>query len=414
MDSERSGRPREYRALRTRARRVAPRGVGRRVRPGSPCPRFRGRRMRPGSARCERPQGRPRTRDPRAAGRPGGRARRQVMAVAVDPARALLAGRPGTRARDGASRRLRARPPPGGLGLRTRAGRDARSRPGGAPDELRHVRRRRCAGPSRACRLPAGRRAAGSLDLPRDARPRAPRGAACRVHRRAPGRRRSRRPSSAGARPASCSTAVATEYGAAIPDVAGIAGVLATARPGAWLVVDTTGAPLAASPLALPEARDGRLGVLAIESLTKHAQLGLDRVTAGAIYASHGEAAALDELREHLGANIPDALGRTPSPPRTVQCSPGGWHATRAMPPPSPRAWRPSPRGRRDRTSRTPGAPGARPAAGDLADAATGNARTRRSLRRCSARTRTGAGRRAGRGRQLRARHDPRLRAVAG
>src|SRR5712672_2059036 len=58
--------------------------------------------------------------------------------------------------------------------------------------------------------------------------------------------------------------AVATEHGAAVPDLAGIAGTLASARPGAWLVVDTTGAPLAASPLALPEAREGRLRVLAI------------------------------------------------------------------------------------------------------------------------------------------------------
>jgi cystathionine beta-lyase/cystathionine gamma-synthase len=101
--------------------------------------------------------------------------------------------------------------------------------------------------------------------------------------------------------------AVATEHGAAIPDLAAIARALASARPQAWLVVDTTGAPLASSPLALAEARDGRLRVVAIESLTKHAQLGLDRVTAGAIYAAHREAPALDELREHLGANIADA-----------------------------------------------------------------------------------------------------------
>jgi cystathionine beta-lyase/cystathionine gamma-synthase len=113
--------------------------------------------------------------------------------------------------------------------------------------------------------------------------------------------------------------AVATEHGAAIPDIAAIAGALASARPGAWLVVDTTGAPLAASPLALPEALDGRLRVLAIESLTKHAQLGLDRVTAGAIYAPHREAVALDELREHLGANIADAsVHALPTPDRAV------------------------------------------------------------------------------------------------
>jgi cystathionine beta-lyase/cystathionine gamma-synthase len=113
--------------------------------------------------------------------------------------------------------------------------------------------------------------------------------------------------------------AVATEHGAAIPDVPGIARALARARPGAWLVVDTTGAPLAMTPLALPEAREGRLRVLAIESLTKHAQLGLDRVTAGAIYASQGEAASLDEVREHLGANLADAsVHALPTPHRAV------------------------------------------------------------------------------------------------
>jgi cystathionine beta-lyase/cystathionine gamma-synthase len=112
---------------------------------------------------------------------------------------------------------------------------------------------------------------------------------------------------------------VATECGAAVPDIAEIARVLARARPGAWLIVDTTGAPLAASPFALPEGRDGRLRVLAIESLTKHAQLGLDRVTAGAIYAPRREAAALDQLREHLGANIADAsVHALPTPHRAV------------------------------------------------------------------------------------------------
>ena len=65
--------------------------------------------------------------------------------------------------------------------------------------------------------------------------------------------------------------------------------------------------------------QSGRLRVLAIESLTKHAQLGLDRVTAGAIYATNGEAAALDVLREHLGANIADAsVHALPTPHRAV------------------------------------------------------------------------------------------------
>jgi cystathionine beta-lyase/cystathionine gamma-synthase len=113
--------------------------------------------------------------------------------------------------------------------------------------------------------------------------------------------------------------AVATEHGTAVPDLRGIARSLASVRPGAWLVVDVTGAPLAPSPLDLPEARAGRVRVLAVESLTKHAQLGLDRVTAGAIYVPHGEVAAFDVLREHLGANIADATAHAlPTPQRDV------------------------------------------------------------------------------------------------
>ena len=112
---------------------------------------------------------------------------------------------------------------------------------------------------------------------------------------------------------------VATEHGAAVPHLPRIARALAAARPGAWLLVDTTGAPLAPSPLDLREGRDGRLRVLALESLTKHAQLGLDRVTAGAIYAPRSELAALDQAREHLGANIADAsVHALPTPDRGV------------------------------------------------------------------------------------------------
>jgi cystathionine beta-lyase/cystathionine gamma-synthase len=112
--------------------------------------------------------------------------------------------------------------------------------------------------------------------------------------------------------------AVATEVGVAVPDLARIAEVLAEARPGAWLLVDITGAPLV-SPLNLPEARSGTLHVLALESLTKHAQLGLDRVSAGALYTSLIDSAVLDQLREHVGANIADAsVHALPTPERGV------------------------------------------------------------------------------------------------
>jgi cystathionine beta-lyase/cystathionine gamma-synthase len=113
--------------------------------------------------------------------------------------------------------------------------------------------------------------------------------------------------------------AVASERGVAIPEIARIAEAIADARPGSWLVIDLTGAPLAPSPLTLAAARAGTLRVLALESLTKHAQLGLDRVTAGALYAAPGEIPALDELREHLGANIADAsVHALPTPARSV------------------------------------------------------------------------------------------------
>jgi cystathionine beta-lyase/cystathionine gamma-synthase len=119
--------------------------------------------------------------------------------------------------------------------------------------------------------------------------------------------------------------AVATEHGAAIPDIPLIAQALARARPGAWLIVDITGCPL----IQLDDCDLVR--VLAIESLTKHAQLGLDRVTGGAIYARNSELPALDELREHLGANIVDtSVHALPTPQRDVLARRLGRHARNA------------------------------------------------------------------------------------
>ena len=107
--------------------------------------------------------------------------------------------------------------------------------------------------------------------------------------------------------------AVATEFGAAVPDIEAVARALAAASPGAWLVVDSTGAPLEPLP------SDSFVRTLAIESLTKHAQLGLDRASAGAVYARRRDLPALDDLREHLGANIADAsVHALPTPNRTV------------------------------------------------------------------------------------------------
>jgi len=199
--------------------------------------------------------------------------------------------------------------------LRTGAGHDSLARPHGAADQLRHVRRRRRAGASRASRRPARRRTAGSLDVPRDARPRAPRRAARGGHRRAPGCDPSPRPSSAGARHASCSTPVAPEHGAAVPDLAGIAGTLASARAGRVAGRRHDGRTTRSESARAPRGARGQAARAAIESLTKHAQLGLDRVTAARIYAPHGEAhnarrAARASRCQHRGC-----VGARPSHP---------------------------------------------------------------------------------------------------
>ena len=274
-----------------------------------------GRAESPGAAPCKRTPGRVVARDPPPAGRPGRGARRGFVAVAsIRHARCSQAG-PGRRARDGAPRRLCARSPPGGHRLRTRAGCDALARLRRAADQLRHVGRRRRSRASRAG--PATRRPDGSIHLPRDARPRAARvtgGALSRGH-----------PAEAFAaaiarcRPACVVIdAVATEEGVAVPDVAAShAGWRRRGRVhGSWSM---SRAPRLRRPLRIAGGAGRPPAVLAIESLTKHAQLGLDRVTAGAIYATNGEAAALDVLREHLGANIADAsVHALPTPHRAV------------------------------------------------------------------------------------------------
>jgi cystathionine beta-lyase/cystathionine gamma-synthase len=96
--------------------------------------------------------------------------------------------------------------------------------------------------------------------------------------------------------------ALANAPGVAMADLAAVARAVSSAGVDACLVVDTTGLP---SMVPMPVPRDVR--VIAFESLTKYAQYGLDRVTAGMILARGADADALDAAREHLGANIPDA-----------------------------------------------------------------------------------------------------------
>lgn len=102
---------------------------------------------------------------------------------------------------------------------------------------------------------------------------------------------------------------LANAKGIAVPDLGAVAGRLArqaaSGRP-AWLVVDNTGLSVTCQPYALiPDPPPG-LEVIVFESLTKYAQFGLDRTTAGMIVASRRVAGRLSGYREHLGTNVAD------------------------------------------------------------------------------------------------------------
>ena len=90
-----------------------------------------------------------------------------------------------------------------------------------------------------------------------------------------------------------------------------VAGPAHGRRPGPadppLLVVDASVCSTAAEPVRRLLGRRGRAHrTVVVESLTKHAQLGLDRVAAGVIVAGEPDATVLDRLREHLGTNIAD------------------------------------------------------------------------------------------------------------
>jgi cystathionine beta-lyase/cystathionine gamma-synthase len=97
-----------------------------------------------------------------------------------------------------------------------------------------------------------------------------------------------------------------------------IADLEALATCARLLVVDTSVCSMRAEmvrALLRSTSLRSRARVVLVESLTKHAQLGLDRVTAGVIVASEQDADVLDHLRELLGTNIADcACLLLPSP----------------------------------------------------------------------------------------------------
>jgi cystathionine beta-lyase/cystathionine gamma-synthase len=88
--------------------------------------------------------------------------------------------------------------------------------------------------------------------------------------------------------------------------------------PHPLIVVDTSVCSMS-SAMVRAALLAGPSRLVLVESLTKHAQLGLDRVAAGIIVAPDAEARRLDELREHLGTNISDvACMLLPRPDRVA------------------------------------------------------------------------------------------------
>jgi cystathionine beta-lyase/cystathionine gamma-synthase len=101
--------------------------------------------------------------------------------------------------------------------------------------------------------------------------------------------------------------ALCNARGIAVPNLGTILRGIEAARVPIVVVIDTTGLSCAVQPLRWLTDLHGPLRPILFESLTKYPQFGLDRTTAGMIVAPPVEAAALDLLREHLGANVTDS-----------------------------------------------------------------------------------------------------------
>jgi hypothetical protein len=87
------------------------------------------------------------------------------------------------------------------------------------------------------------------------------------------------------------------------------------------VVVDVTLRPIARRALAA-SWHGAAVELVTVESATKLAQLGLDRVSAGIVVAPRSTADRLDEWREHLGTNLAAAVARQlPRPSRSLAAS---------------------------------------------------------------------------------------------
>lgn len=91
--------------------------------------------------------------------------------------------------------------------------------------------------------------------------------------------------------------------------LAGLADRASVRRPVA-VVVDTTMLGVRSQPFRHHLDPRSGLRLLSVESLTKFAQLGLDRVAAGVVVAHHDVVEVLDDWREHLGTNATTASVR--------------------------------------------------------------------------------------------------------
>ena len=208
--------------------------------------------------------------------------------------------------------------------------------------------------------------------------------------------------------------------GVPVPDLDAVIRRLSATGRDAWLVVDNSGASPLSQPLARAPRRLGRLRIVVVESLTKYAQLGLDRTTAGMITAAGAGAERLSEHRERLGTNVLDVSVHTlPWPDRQAlsrRLSRIERNATllaerlHSACGPTARVSHPTLRhhhayGRPLAVPR--GLPHDRPLPGQPR-------RDRGALRQAGDRARRGGGRAARGGHELRARRDPRVRAASG
>jgi cystathionine beta-lyase/cystathionine gamma-synthase len=106
--------------------------------------------------------------------------------------------------------------------------------------------------------------------------------------------------------------------GLSLPDLPRVISHLVRSGRLVRLVIDNTGRSATFQPLELAP-RTGSVELVMFESLTKYAQLGLDRTAAGMIVAPRTLADRLDECREHLGTNLTDlAAHQIPEPNRPL------------------------------------------------------------------------------------------------